>query len=119
MSKKESSSKSKKVKKEKKKRKNIFGTALAVIIAIALLSASGYAVYYLVQRGQRVMDDYSGGSTTATEATQPVAGHSLEQKQNTSWLSYQMYPSLFHVNRCLASSYMHVLSTYHSRFQEY
>ena len=81
MSKKESSSKSKKVKKEKKKRKNIFGTVLAVIIAIALLSATGYAVYYLVQRGQRVMDDYSGGSTTATEATQPVLGHSLEQKQ--------------------------------------
>ncbi len=81
MAKKGVSSKSKKVKKEKKKRKNIFGTVLAVIIAIALLSASGYAVYYLVQRGQKVMNDYSGNSTVATEATQPVLGHSLEQKQ--------------------------------------
>lgn len=81
MSKKGVSSKSKKVKKEKKKRKNIFGTVLAVIIAIVLLSASGYAVYYLVQRGQRVMDDYSGNSTVATESTEPVTGHSLAQIQ--------------------------------------
>ena len=81
MSKKGVSSKSKKVKKEKKKRKNIFGTVLAVIIAIALLSASGYAVYYLVQRGQKVMDDYSGNSTVTTEATEPVSGHSLAQIQ--------------------------------------
>ena len=80
MAKKEASSKSKKVKKEKKKRKNIFGRVLAVIIAIALLSASGYAVYYLVQRGQNAMDNYSG-SEVATEATEAVTGHTLEEKQ--------------------------------------
>lgn len=81
MAKKETSSKAKKVKKEKKKRKNIFGTVLAVIIAIALLSACCYAVYYLIQRGQNAIDNYSDSSTVATEATQSDSGHVLEQTQ--------------------------------------
>lgn len=80
MAKKEASSKSDKRKKAKKKRKNIFGRVLAVIIAIALLSASGYAVYYLVQRGQNAINNYSGNEV-ATEATQPITGHALEEKQ--------------------------------------
>lgn len=81
MAKKENSSKAKNVKKEKKKRKNIFGTVLAVAIAIALLSASFYVVYYLLQRGQNAMDNYSGSSTAPTEATQPISGHTFQQAQ--------------------------------------
>lgn len=81
MAKKGTSSKAKKAKKEKKMRKNIFSTVLAVVIAIVLLSVSGYTVYYLVQRGQNAMDNYSGSSTTSTEATQPISGHALNQKQ--------------------------------------
>ena len=81
MSKKETSCKAKKEKKEKKKRKNIFGTVLAIFIALVLLSASCYIVYYLIQRGQNAIDNYSGSSTTTTEATQPDSGHALEQTQ--------------------------------------
>lgn len=80
MSKKQTSSKSKKVKKEKKKRKNIFGKVLAGIIAVALLAGSGYAVYYLVQRGQNAMNSYSGGEV-ATQATEVITGHTLEEIQ--------------------------------------
>lgn len=83
MSKKEVFSKSKREEKEKKKRKNVFGRVLTVIIAIVLLSASGYSVYYLIQRGQNAMDNYSGSkiATEATEDAQPVKGHTLEEKQ--------------------------------------
>ncbi|MEE1283048.1 MAG: DHHW family protein [Acutalibacteraceae bacterium] len=81
MAKKENSSKAKNAKKEKKKRKNIFGTVFAIVIALALLSVSFYVVYYLLQRGQSAMDNYSGNSTTATEATQPISGHALQQTQ--------------------------------------
>ena len=81
MAKKETSSKAKNAKKEKKKRKNIFGTVLAIVVALALLSASFYAVYYLVQRGQNAINNYSGSSTIATEATQPISEHALQQTQ--------------------------------------
>ncbi len=82
MAKKEVSSKSKKVKNQKKKRKNIFGKVLAGIIAIAMLSAAGYAVFYLVQRGQNAMINYQG-ATEPTQATQPQqeVPHTLAMKE--------------------------------------
>ncbi len=82
MAKKEVSSKSKKVKNQKKKRKNIFGRVLAGIIAVAMLSAAGYAVFYLVQRGQNAISNYQG-TTAPTEATQPQQNttHTLAMKE--------------------------------------
>lgn len=82
MAKKEVSSKSKKVKNQKKKRKNIFGKVLAGIIAIALISAAGYAVAYLVQRGQNAMSNYQG-TTAPIEATEPQqnTAHALAMKE--------------------------------------
>ena len=82
MAKKEVSSKSKKVKNQKKKRKNIFGKVLAGIIAVAMLSAAGYAVVYLVQRGQNAMNNYQA-PTASMQATQPQqdTAHALAMKE--------------------------------------
>lgn len=82
MAKKEVSSKSKKVKNQQKKRKNIFGKVLAGVIAVAMLSAAGYAVVYLVQRGQNAMNNYQA-PTASMQATQPQqdTAHALAMKE--------------------------------------
>lgn len=82
MAKKEVSSKSKKAKNQQKKRKNIFGKVLAGVIAVALISAAGFAVVYLVQRGQNAMNNYQG-AIEPTVATQPQQNttHALAMKE--------------------------------------
>ena len=59
-------------------RKGGSGKIIAFILALVLISGTFYTVYYLLNRGKRVMNNRSETSAT-TQTTEPATGHTVKE----------------------------------------